>query len=185
MPSRRDYLRGVAGSGLGGLAGCMGYFDRTTGTVFRKTVSVAYPTRDRGPVWTSVAILALGADGRTALAQYDPEYATVDIDAVSLSVSTEQAELMNQRFSGTKYTAGIDPGEGNRGMNRAADRAGFNELHLGGSATVGTYTADDGTGYFRVHATEPPQQNLTIREVSRFDIDERFCYTHALRVSIR
>ncbi|MFD1514365.1 twin-arginine translocation signal domain-containing protein [Halomarina rubra] len=173
MPSRRDFLTGVAAAGFSAIAGCSGYLDRTNGTVFRKTVSVAHPTNDRGPVWVSAAILSLGGDGKSVIAQYDPEYAAVNGGAGELSVSAEQEEVMAQRFTDVEYIAGVMPGEGESGPIREAHRTDFNDMHVGGSATVGEYSTDDG-GYFRLHGADSPQQPLTIKETTQFDLDDWF-----------
>lgn len=174
MPSRRDYVLGLATGGLAGVAGCSGYLDRTTGVVFRKTVSVVYPTSDRGPVRVSVATLAGNTNDRTAIAQYDPEFATVDADSVRLSVSPSQAESMEQRFSDTEYVAGVVPDGEESGPLRLVHRADFNEIRVGASATVGQYTTGDGVGRFRLHGTGPRYGTLVMREHSRFDIDDTF-----------
>jgi hypothetical protein len=172
VPSRRKYLTGLIAAGVSGIAGCSGYLNRTTGTVSRKTINVGVPT-SRGPVWTSLAVLLLRSDRSSAYVEYDPRYITVDTDSVRLKVSKEQYEVLEREFSGVNFVVGIAPKDEGDWVNSGAHRGDFNELQLAGSATVGEYWAEDGTGFIRLHDTKPRRRNLELTDVYQSEIAER------------
>ena len=172
MPSRRDCLTGVIIAGTSGIAGCSGYLDRTTGTVFRKTVHVGVPS-SRGPVWTNLAVLTLRSNRDSAYVEYDPRYVTVDTDGVRLTVSDEQYEALKLEFDGISFGVGIAPDDGGDWINANSDRADFNELQVAGGATVGEFRGEDGSGFIRLHDTDPRRRNLELTDVHRWEVTNR------------
>lgn len=173
MPSRRDYLAGLATTGVVGFAGCAGYFDRMTGTVFRKSVHAAVPTRHRDPDWTIIAHMGGGVHDQTVSIEYDPTYVTVDTDAVEMTITDEQQDLLDRNFVEVDLTFAVIPDGDKGGPVRDARRPDFNEVRVGGEATVSEYTGDDGAYYHRLHGTGPRPATLSISQLSRVRTDDR------------
>jgi hypothetical protein len=172
MPSRRDYLAGLAVTGAVGLAGCSGDSDRTTGTVFRKSVHAVVPTRQETPDSTFVAHIGGGVHDRTVSIEYDPEYATLDTDAVEMTITDDQQDLLDRRLEDVEITFGVVPDDAKGGPVRKARLSDFNEVRVGGEATVSERTDDDGAHYHRLHETGPRPAELSISRLTRVDVDD-------------
>ncbi|MFD1513994.1 hypothetical protein [Halomarina rubra] len=170
--NRRALLSSLGVCAAASLAGCSGYFDRTTGTVFRKNASVAVQTQ-RGPVWTSLAVIVGGVDDRDVLIHYDPEYVSVDTDAVEMTITDEQRDRLDRDFIGSSYIAGLIPDGKEQGPIRELHRPEFNEMRVGGKATVSQYTTEEGSTYFRLHGTDPRPNELSISHLSRIPATNR------------
>lgn len=169
MPSRRQLL---ATFGAGVLAGCASA-DATAGTVARKRITVAVPQRVGDPVETSVALLAFEPDRGLVHGEYDPEYAGGAVDGATLSVLPELHDRLTDRFPVVQYGADVVPDDGETPANGVVGRRAFDTLSLGGTATVETYTGDDGYGRLRLLETSPREREPSTVTVGEFDLDER------------
>ncbi|MFC7228743.1 hypothetical protein N0B31_15135 [Salinirubellus salinus] len=165
MPSRRSYLAGLATAGVVGLVGCADESDRTTGTVFRKSVRAAVPSGQEDSNWTGIASMSGGVHDQTALIEYDPMYVTVDIDAVEMTLTDEQQDLLDRNFRDFELSFTVVPDGADGGPVRQARRPDFNEVHVGGEATVSAFTGDDGAYYHRLHETGPRSAELSISQL--------------------
>lgn len=171
MPSRRDYLAGLATAGVVGLAGCSGDTDRMTGTVFRKSVHAAVSTQEGDPDATIIAHVGGGVHDRTVSIEYDPKYATVDTDAIAMTITEEQQNLLDRNLIDVEITFSVIPEDSKGGPVREARRPDFNEVRVGGEATVSEFAGDDGTYYHRLHETGPRPAELTISRLKQVQAD--------------
>ncbi|WP_121537295.1 hypothetical protein [Haloarcula sp. Atlit-120R] len=172
MPSRRSYLTGLATAGVVGFAGCSDGSDRVTGTVFRKSVHAAHSTQQEDTDWTLIAFMAGGVHDQTVLIKYDPTYLTVDTDAVEMTLTDEQQKLLERDFGGVELSFAVVPEGADGGPVRQARRPAFNEVRVGGEATVSAFTGDDGARYHRLHETGPRPAELSISQLTRIRTDE-------------
>lgn len=172
MPSRRDYLAGLATAGVVGFAGCAGDSDRMTGTVFSKSVHAAAPPRREAPDWTIVASMSGGVHDRTVSIEYDPKYVTVDTDAVEMTITDEQQALLDRNLGEVELSFTVVPDDAKGGPVREARRPDFNRVRVGGEATVSEYVGDDGAYYHRLHGTGPRPAPFSVSQLVQLQTDD-------------
>ena len=172
MPSRRQLLAALGTTAVGALSGCTSP-DATTGVVSRKRVTVAVPRRGDRPVETSVALLAFEPDRGLVHGEYDPEYVDAAVDGGTLTVPERVPDRLTDRFVAVRYSANVVPTDGATPANGVVGRPAFNDLPLGGTATVGTYVGEDGYGRLALRGTTPRESDPSELTVGTFDLDER------------
>lgn len=170
MVSRRHLLGalGTAASGL--LVGCSGVSPAVTGTVERKKVTVAVPQQTGNPVHTPLALLYYESDENAVHGTYDPGYVDDTIETGDLSVSAETHRVLDDEFESVRYFVNIVPSSGDTPANGLVDRDAFDDLTVGGTASVSTYSGRDGTGHLDVHETEPRSTALSGTAIRQAEI---------------
>ncbi|GAA0262033.1 hypothetical protein GCM10009000_093040 [Halobacterium noricense] len=157
-----------------GVIGCLGTSDTTTGLVLRKSIDVEVTSADGNPVRTDLLNVIFEQDENILHGSYDPEYIASAIDERFVTVSDDLHEALRNQFQDVRYLANVESTEGDKTpVNTAATQTAFNELTLGGVASVSTTWGDDGFGYLRVHNTEPRNQAVSDSNITPFDLDAR------------
>lgn len=171
MPSRRRLLAALGTTVAGALAGCS-VADTATGVVARKDVTVAVP-RDVGePVDTTVAFLAFEPDSRLVHGEY-ARIAGAAVGGATISVSEGLHERLADRFATVRYTANVVPEDGSKPASGVVDRRAFNDLSVGGTATVQSHVGDEGRGRLRLRETTARERDPAEVTVSAFDLEDR------------
>lgn len=171
---RRSLLSSIGLGGLSMLAGCSGYFDRTTGVVWHKQLIVTAPLVGGGSAEGHVFNLVFSSRTGVLHGEYDPTYIELrDTDGPTVVTKTLH-QLLTSNFRDVRYHVGIDPGDSGTPMNAAVTREDFNRVALGGHATASEYWGEGGRGYLRLHETSRPQQRPAAVEIRQFDLDTMF-----------
>jgi hypothetical protein len=113
-----------------------------------------------------------GVHDQTVLIEYDPMYVTVDTDAVEMTLTDEQQNLLNRNFGDVELSFTVVPEDADGGPVRQARRPDFNEVRVGGEATVSASTGDDGAYYHRLHETGPRPAELSISQLQTDDASQ-------------
>ncbi len=71
-----------------------------TGTVFSKSVHATVSTRQED-YWTGIASTSDGVHDHTVLIEYHPMYVTADTDAIVITLTDEQQDLLDRDFGDT------------------------------------------------------------------------------------
>ncbi|WP_158293428.1 MULTISPECIES: twin-arginine translocation signal domain-containing protein [unclassified Halorubrum] len=172
MPSRRNFLAGVSVVGAVGVAGCVSSVDTTTGRVFVKSINVEATASDGNATRIDLLTVLFERSENVLHGQYDPEYVGSAFDDRTVTVSDSLHENLKNRFGDVRYLVNVAPVGGNEGpVNVAATRADFNELTLGGRATVSTRSGEEEFRHLRVHDTEPRSQAISESNVRSFDLE--------------
>lgn len=158
-PSRRAIIVGLGAECVGSTAGWTAL--GTTGRVARKHVTVGVPTRSGPPTDVTLAPLTYESDRRVATGEYaDILPGVIEDSSIAVSESIHQA-VMN-RFAHVTYYANIGPEAGSPPVNGEMPRPAFNDLPIGGTATVDQHMKpvdnDQSVGHLRVTQTAPPEQ---------------------------
>lgn len=174
MPSRRQAIRGIGITLVGGLAGCAS--DQTTsGIITRKAISVGIPKTTSGTVEVTLAVLTYEPDEQLVTGEY-ADIATEIIDGSSISVSDAVHERVDDRFAFVHYTVNIVPENGSTPANGPLTRAAFNSVEIGRTATVNPYMkqveSDQSVGYLRVTKSGDRKQIQNTR-VGQYSWEER------------
>ena len=171
MPSRRRLLAMLGATSVGGLAGCTSS-RATTGFVARKDVTVAVPQQVGEPVDTTVAFLAFEPDSRLVHGEY-ARTASAAVEGATVSVSERLHDRLSDRFASVRYTTNIVPEDGSEPANGVVTRRDFNEVSVGGTATVESYFGDEGLGRLRLHETTAREREPAEITVSPYDLAAR------------
>lgn len=176
MPSRRQFLGGIGTACAGGLAGCGTAGRTTTGVVERKQIDVGVRRPTDTTVSVTPAVLTYESDRRLVTGEYADSLPGVVEDG-SLAVSTATHERLTDRFAYVRYYANIVPEDGPGTANGLLPRAAFNDLSVGGTATVelDMRSVDGGgsVGHLRVERSAPPGRPPEAVRVSRYSWAER------------
>lgn len=174
MPSRRTFLTAVSAISAAGVAGCLDTLDTTTGFVWNKSITVEVSGANERTVTTDLLSVSFERGENILHGEYDPEYATSAVDDRFVTVSDDLHEALEDQFRDIRYRASITPTEGRESpVNAAATRTAFNELTLGGRATVSTRSGENGFSYLEVHNTEPQNHGISDSNIESFDLDAR------------
>lgn len=190
MTSRRDILTGVGTISLGSFAGCSAFnrsedspataefVNSATGRVWHKEIEVTVGSEE-STLWTDVLRVTFDREANEVWGQYDPEYVGDSIDDASVSVSEDLHNKLQNTFENVRYAIRLGPvDESGDHLHANAYREGFNQIPLGGAATVDLYlvqTSDNlRTGYIRPTNTEPRQQELSNIDITQFSLGDRF-----------
>lgn len=202
MTSRRDILTGVGAISLASLAGCPAlnrsedspdtvgdestgtppstaeFVNSATGRVWYKEIEVTVGGEE-STLWTDVLRLTFDREANEVWGQYDPEYVGDSVDGASVSVSENVHNKLQNTFEEVRYAIRLGPvDESGDHLHANAYREGFNQMPLGGEATVELYLVQTGddlrTGYIRPTSTEPRQQELSNIDITQFSLGDRF-----------
>jgi hypothetical protein len=172
MPSRRKFLSGVAAVGAVGVAACVGSAETTTGPVLVKSINVEAVASAEGTTRIDLLTVLFEPSENSLHGQYDPEYAGSAFDDRSVTVSDRLGEELKDRFGDVRYLVSVSPTVGDESpVNVAATRTDFNELTLGGRATVSTRSGEDEFRYLQVHDTESRNQAVSDGDIRTFDLE--------------
>ncbi|WP_435179248.1 hypothetical protein [Halorussus sp. AFM4] len=171
MPSRRRLLAALGTTAAGALAGCSAS-DATTGVVARKDVTVAVPQDVGDPVDTTVAFLAFESESRLVHGEY-AHVAGAAVDGATIAVSEQLHERLSDRFTAVRYTTDVVPADGSKPADGAVDRWAFNDLSVGGTATVESSVGDAGRGRLRLRETTARERDPAEITVSAYDLEAR------------
>jgi hypothetical protein len=172
MPSRRNFLAGVSVVGAIGVTGCVSSAHTTTGHVLVKSINVEVTTSDGRTTSIDLLNVLFERSENILHGQYDPEYTGSAFDHRSVTVSDSLNEELKNRFGDVRYFVNVNPTSGDENpINVAATQADFNELTLGGRATVSTKSGANGFGHLRVHDTEPRSQAVSDSNIRTFDLE--------------
>lgn len=174
MPSRRKFLAGASAISAAGVAGCLDTIDTTTGFVWNKSIIAEMTGIEGRTIAVDLLSVSFERDKNILHGEYDPEYVKSATDDRFVTVSDDLDEALGNRFQDVRYHVGVTPTEGRETpINAAAARTTFNELTLGGRASVSTTSGKDGFAYLRVHDTEPRNQEVSDSNIASFDLDAR------------
>ncbi|MFY4816077.1 twin-arginine translocation signal domain-containing protein [Halorubrum distributum] len=172
MPSRRNFLAGVSVVGAVGVAGCVSSADTTTGSVLVKSINVEVTTSDGRTTSIDLLNVLFERSENILHGQYDPEYTGSAFDDQFVTVSGSLHEELKNQFDDVRYFVNVNPTRGDKTpVNIAATQAEFNELTLGGRATVSTRSGEDRFRYLQVHDIEPRTQTVSDSNIRTFSLD--------------
>lgn len=171
MPSRRQFVGGVGAAFLGGIAGCAS-FQRTSGRVSRKKISVGVPSQSGGSVDVTTAVLTYEPDRRLVTGEY-PDILPEVIQDASMSVLDAVHERLRDQFAHVHYHTNIVPIDGSQPANGLLSRTDFNALSIGGSAIVEPRLELGERSHLRVENASPLKQPADEIVVEQYTWEER------------
>jgi hypothetical protein len=129
-------------------------------------VVAAVPPRQED-YWTVIGSMTDSINDQTVVIKSDPMYVTVDTGAVEMTLTDEQQDLLDQNFGEFELSFTIVP----KGADGGPRRPDFNEVRVGGEATVSEVTGDDGASYHRLHDTDQRSAELSISQFIQHQTD--------------
>jgi len=180
-PSRRQVLSVCATGGLVSLTGCSTINrsnESVDGLVWQKKVQVEL-TQPEESVLTDILRLQFDRDRDEVFGAFDPEYADGAIDDASVAISSELYDTLRTEFGQVNFKVKLGPvNDAGDHLHAQANRTAFNELPLAGHASVEKFwveeTDDLRVGYVRPKETEPPSQQPSTGNISRFNLGANY-----------
>lgn len=173
MSSRRRFLATVGALLSVGASGCT-LSQTTTGTVVRKDIHVGVRDGD-GSTVRAGCLRAVYSPERGAIVGEYADIVAAAVDDGAVSVPERTHERLDDRFGYVRYDTNVVPAEGDP-KNGSVGRASFNDLSVGGKASVSQYMKqvddDHSASSLRIEESRSGERRLESR-LTQYDWEDR------------